>query len=536
MKFLLFTFYFIFLTFYANSQIVFNNTYDTLGARTARNVIIQEDCYYTLGGNQIDNHLGIVTSKIGVFGDFIESKYFTDTMDCGHGRENSLRETKIGNYIVGGNRGISYYRDNLLIKLDENLDTIFTRLYYPVNDSGNMDVLIFNTNIDADGNYLMVGGTNIDNNYNIFPKYRMQLIKTDTLGNLLWRKTYGNNYYRYEGYKVVPAFGGGYILGGWTTKYGGDNCLIKTDENGENPIYRYFGHPAYGDGRVAGITTTRDSCYLITGYYAVNSDGDGIGKLIKLDRDLNIIWEKEYLRVSFASYFTKAFEKPNGNLIVHGNETNSQNRQMTVVMELTSQGDSLWKQTTTCHDTIKSNNYMESAKLTPDGGLVFGGWTTNINVTPYQQMALIKMDSTGCDGTEWTHCGAVDIVEPTLQSNTDKGLRVYPNPASATLNITLSELQMQTDFADVTDKKIITNHKNLCQKNNNLTIEQFKDLTIDKKLKYNSKHPKQNLWSKSDRAELLAFARKQAIMLPFDVLRGEVIFLPLNQHLPSNKK
>jgi len=107
-----------------------------------------------------------------------------------------------------------------------------------------------------------------------------------------------------------------------------------------------------------------------------------------------------------------------------------------------------------------------------------------------------------------------------LQSNTNKGLRVYPNPASATLNITLSESQMQTYFADATDKEIINNHKNLCQKEDERKT--YKDLTIDKKLAYSSKHPKQKLWSKADREELLAFSRKQAIMLPFDVLRGEV--------------
>jgi len=258
MKFLFFTIYFLLFTIYLQSQEIFNYRYDSLGSHTSRNVIIQQDNYFSLGGDAINNISGVIVSKYDLNGNYIERKYYADTCEWGHGVENSLKETNTGNYILGGNRGLNYYRDNLLIKFDHNFDTIFAKQYYPVNDGGNSDVLIYNTNIDIDGNYLLVGLTNIDNNYNILPEYQMQLIKTDTLGNLLWRKTYGNSTYKYYGYKVIPAFGGGYLLGGYSNKNGGDNCIIKVDENGENPVFKYFGHSSYNDGRLMGITLTRD--------------------------------------------------------------------------------------------------------------------------------------------------------------------------------------------------------------------------------------------------------------------------------------
>ena len=274
MKELLVTFYFLLVTFYSFSQEQFNNTYGNVTFPNIRNVIIQDSNYFSSGGCVVDDTMKIVFNKYDLLGNLIESTFLTgDTLEWADGAENSLKETGTSNYIVGGNRGKAYYRDNLLIKLDTNLDTIFTKTYYPVNDNGYKDVLIYGTNVDNDGGYLLVGITNITNTYDSLAKYHMQLIKTDTLGNLLWRKVYGNSTYRHYGYKVVSAFGGGYILGGWSSKNGGDNCLIKTDENGENPIFRYFGHPSFADGRICGITKTKDTCYIISASKEVTSNG-----------------------------------------------------------------------------------------------------------------------------------------------------------------------------------------------------------------------------------------------------------------------
>ena len=273
MKKLLFTFSLFLFTFYSYSQIVFNKI-DTLYYHpTTRNLVIQNNNYFSVGGSSIDNILGVTPCKYDLNGNLIEAKYYADTIDWLHGIENSLTETGTGNYILGGNRGQAYFRDNLLIKFDSNFDTIFTKKYYPVDDNGYKDVLIWGSNIDVDGNYLLVGQTNIDNNYDSLAYYNMQLLKIDTFGNLLWRKIYGNSTYKYYGYKVTTAFDGGYILGGWSSKNGGDNCIIKTDENGDNPIFKYFGHPSYGDGRIGGITKTIDSCYIITSFMEITSGG-----------------------------------------------------------------------------------------------------------------------------------------------------------------------------------------------------------------------------------------------------------------------
>ena len=111
---------------------------------------------------------------------------------------------------------------------------------------------------------------------------------------------------------------------------------------------------------------------------------------------------------------------------------------MMVIMELTADGDSIWKQTTTALDTILSNNYMESGKFTPDGGIVFAGWTTNSTMTPTQQMWLVKTDSLGCDGTQFT-CGGSTNIPEFITQNKEAGLRVWPNPTRKSLTLALSK-------------------------------------------------------------------------------------------------
>jgi hypothetical protein len=264
--------YFLLSTFYSNSQVVFNKIDSLYYGPNIRNVIVQDSAYFSVGGSLIDNIAGVVTCKSDLYGEIIETQYFGDSMFWYHGVENSLKETGTGNYILGGNRNYSSnYSDNLLIKFNSNFDTIFTRKIYAIEDNVK-EVLTYSSCIDIDSNYLLVGVANIDNSYELLPQPCMQLIKTDTLGNLLWRKTYGDSNYYYYGYKVVPAFGGGYLLGGYSNKNGGDNCLIKVDENGENPIFKYFGHPTYDEGRLGELYSTKDSCYLLVGKIKITSE------------------------------------------------------------------------------------------------------------------------------------------------------------------------------------------------------------------------------------------------------------------------
>ena len=549
MKKFLFTSFFLFLAYFSFSQVQFNKTDTLFSGPTMRNIVIQGNNYFTVGGSSLDGKLRIVICKFDNFGELLSAKYYLDTITWFHGIEGSLKETETNNYILGAQRKINWYSDNKLIKFDANFDTIFTKTYYPVDDNGYKDVITYGSCVGKDTSYLLVGLTNIANNYDSLYQYQMQLIKTDTMGNLLWRKTYGNDTIKHYGYKVVNAFDGGYLLGGWayfSATNNGDWAIVKVDENGENPIFKYFGNPSYDEGRVMGITLTSDSCYLITGAYGVGYYAGYTttkARILKLDKNLNTVWDRLYLKPSSTTFFYEALEKQDSNLFAYGANRNVPNYKMSVIMELTSEGDSIWRQETTSCDTVHTDNNLESCKLTPDGGMVFGGYTYNsASLSPPQQMWLVKTDSMGCDGTEWT----CDINYLEEFASKESGLRVWPNPTKSTLFV---ELNSTVIASEERAKQSLNNTRHYEEYSNEipsykqiaspcgfamtLSKEQFSNLPIDQKLKYNIAHPKQNYWTEKEEQEMQELSRQLAYAFPFEVIKGKVDIFSIDPALKA---
>jgi len=91
----------------------------------------------------------------------------------------------------------------------------------------------------ADGGYIVAGYTN--GNYT--GGVDVYLIKTDSNGDTLWAKNYGGIYAEH-GYSVQQTTDGGYIIAGYTMSFGAgvtDIYLIKTDSIGAILWTKTFG-------------------------------------------------------------------------------------------------------------------------------------------------------------------------------------------------------------------------------------------------------------------------------------------------------
>jgi hypothetical protein len=142
---------------------------------------------------------------------------------------NSVKQTSDSGYVVAGTSSFDSLTltDVYLIKTNSVGDTLWTKTYGGSGYDYGQDV-----QQTTDGGYIITGYTNncdtCDNS--------VYLIKTDANGNLLWSNTNGGSGDD-EGNYVVQTADGGYAVGGFSNSFGAgdyDFYLIKTDANGNS--------------------------------------------------------------------------------------------------------------------------------------------------------------------------------------------------------------------------------------------------------------------------------------------------------------
>lgn len=142
------------------------------------------------------------------------------------------------------------------------------------------------------------------------------LIQTDSLGNFLWSKTYGETGNQ-SFFCVQPVKSGGYIMAGYTRRLNlTDDYVVRVDAVG-NPLWSKKIGTAIWD-RGTWIEETADHGFILSGTTAASYGIEEDGHLIKLDASGNYIWGKRYDR-SANDNFRFVHERPDGTFYVAGN-------------------------------------------------------------------------------------------------------------------------------------------------------------------------------------------------------------------------
>ncbi len=222
--------------------------------------------------------------KINSSGDSIWSKlYGGDSLDIGYWIEITPDSCFI---IVGETKSFGQGNSDVwLIKTDSWGNILWSKTYG--GTSYDMGRVVKNV---PDGGFIIVGST-----YSFGNGFRdVYLIRVDSLGNLIWQKTYGG--YEYEWGHDVEVATDGYIICGQTNSFGfgaQDILLIKTDTLGDTLWWRTYGGPFFDDIGYA-VTSTHDGGYAICGYTDSYGAGSGDIYLLKVDSFGNLIWQKTY--------------------------------------------------------------------------------------------------------------------------------------------------------------------------------------------------------------------------------------------------
>jgi len=187
----------------------------------------------------------------------------------------SVQQTTDGGYIVVGfTAPLGGEGDVYLIKTDENGDTMWVRGYGGSGSEGAESV-----RQTMDGGYTVTGGTNSFG----AGGHDMYLIKTDSLGNMLWTRTYGSNSFDY-GFCVQQTSDEGYVVAGVTYSFGVDSSdvyMIKTDSLGEILWSRTCGGNNHDYGLF--VEQTFDGAYIVGGFTSSFGTGDSDFMLTKLN-------------------------------------------------------------------------------------------------------------------------------------------------------------------------------------------------------------------------------------------------------------
>ena len=138
----------------------------------------------------------------------------------------------------------------------------------------------------SDGGFI-IAGPSFDHSSYIT---RAQLIRTDSLGNILWTGTYGTTGWSVAN-AVREASDGGIIVAGSTSRElgGTDVYLIRTDADGNELWTRTYGPREFQTGE--DVCLTSDGGYLIAGSITIG-DGTSNAFFVRTDAAGDTLWTR----------------------------------------------------------------------------------------------------------------------------------------------------------------------------------------------------------------------------------------------------
>ncbi len=143
----------------------------------------------------------------------------------------------------------------MLTCYNADFDTLWTTYYGEVVEPYDTAYLFHQIKKTSDQNLILGGEWGARGE-----PIRMCLIKSDTIGNILWKQSYGFGSAYYRGYTVINTSDGGYALGGYKfyigNKNSGDPLVVKTDSFGNEEWILNLG--GYYKDHIANLCSTRD--------------------------------------------------------------------------------------------------------------------------------------------------------------------------------------------------------------------------------------------------------------------------------------
>lgn len=201
-----------------------------------------------------------------------------------------VRTPDNGFALIGEHTG--FFADYLiyLIRTNSDGDTLWTRQF----GQGNNVNTPYSLALTTDGGFVLTGETTSPptaGENDIF------LIRTDANGNQLWDKRFGTPALIEQGYSVLPTSDGGFLVGGTTIDVlfsSSSGFLIKTDANGDTLWTRTYDFSKdYLFNQIEDVVLTADGGYALCGW-AGDFSGDIFGFIHRTDTLGAVVQTRQY--------------------------------------------------------------------------------------------------------------------------------------------------------------------------------------------------------------------------------------------------
>lgn len=372
---------------------------DTLWTRTYGNRYVNK-CYSTkqttdggyiiVGETKTDIYSGLIyiyLIRTNSIGDTIWTRIYR--RGCGY----SVEQTIDGGFIIVGES----YGDICLVKTNENGDSLWINQY-----GGPWTAVGYAVKQTSDRRYIITGQSSPSGG-----SPRFYLLKTDSLGNLAWSKTYRNGHGC--GYSVIEAYGSGFIAVGEVniSTNNDDLFILKTNNQGDSIWAKTYGGQYLEEGY--SIQRTTDNNYIIAG--ATLSFGAGVYDfyLLKTNQNGDTLWTKTYggTHKEEGQSVQQTFD--NGYILTGWKRISPDNYDLYLV-KTDSQGTEIWSRT---YGGLW-DDFGYSVENTSDGGYIVAGYTESFGAGAGDAW-ILKMESE-------------DTIPPIIDSTTIWGNTSSPGP------------------------------------------------------------------------------------------------------------
>ena len=444
---------------YASSQqqISFNKLYFPDSLVSSGYSVLTKGSGYIINAIENDSLNRLLFIELDSVGNEIRViRFLQDTIDY-YTSFGTFVHTHDGGYCFAGDIHTPINMYHYFVKFDSNLDTLWTKKILQTDTLQENERQLCET---FDRGFVMVGekwaGGYITD---------VLLLKIDSLGNQLWRKTIATGGLS-AGWQIRETPDKGLLIQGFKASIG-NPFIMKTDSLGN---FKWLNSPnsqKYNGGGAIALTPEGDYLFAY-GYnvsYYPGSTNDYYGKIniIKYNPQGGVIWNKFYDTISIDVAPMRIDILPNGNFYVLSNyligALTGVNQCNALLMKFHANGDSLWTKRYSYTGDNNSNNILYDGVATNDGGFIGCGYAWGYPDL-VSQIWVVKTDSNGyAPGMQYL---GINEINPVIKED----FSVHPNPAKGYVivdyrnNTPAKEILLViTDMQGRLQKKILLNVK-----------------------------------------------------------------------------